>query len=71
MAAWLAWVTPVSSANTNCVALARCALKSVGSATASSNELVCRLCVPPSTPASAWRGQAGSASGQLRELVRG
>jgi len=46
-------VIPVSSASTSCVLRAIRAEKSVGSASASSSALVCRLCVPPSTAASA------------------
>ena len=46
-------VTPVSSASTSWVLRAMRALKSVGSASASSKELVCNDCVPPSTAASA------------------
>src|SRR4029453_6205576 len=46
-------VTPLSSARINCVLRAIRAEKSVGSAIASSKLLVCRLCVPPSTAASA------------------
>ena len=45
--------TPDSSAITCCVRRARRAACSVGSASASSKASVCRLCVPPSTPASA------------------
>ena len=47
------WVTPVSSARMSCVLRAMRAANSVGSAIASSKRLVCRLCVPPSTAASA------------------
>ena len=46
-------VTPVSSAITCCVRTASLTASSVGSASASSKELVCSDCVPPSTPASA------------------
>ena len=46
--------TPVSRASTCCVRSASRALASVGSPNASSMALVCRLCVPPSTAASAW-----------------
>ena len=45
--------TPVSEAITCWVRRAMRAALSVGSARTSSIELVCRLCVPPSTPASA------------------
>ena len=47
------WATFVSLAMTCCVRRAMRAAFSVGSASASSIELVCRDCVPPSTPASA------------------
>ena len=45
--------TPVSEAITCWVRRAMRAALSVGRASTSSIELVCRLCVPPSTPASA------------------
>ena len=47
------FVTPVSSAMICCVRSATRTASSVGSASASSWELVCSDCVPPSTPASA------------------
>jgi hypothetical protein len=46
--------TPVSYARTCCVRSAIRTLFSVGSASVSSMELVCRLCVPPSAAAMAW-----------------
>jgi hypothetical protein len=46
-------VCPASSCSTSCVLRAIRAEKSVGRAIASSNELVCRLCVCPQTAASA------------------
>ena len=46
-------VMPVSSALTNCVFLAMRADAGLGSASASSKALVCRLWVPPRTAASA------------------
>ena len=45
------WVIPVSCCRISWVLRAIRAENSVGSAIASSNELVCRLCVPPSTAA--------------------
>ena len=46
-------VTPLSSAMICCVRSASRAASSVGSASASSRELVCSDCAPPSTAASA------------------
>ena len=47
-------VTPVSWAMICCVRSAMVAVSFVGSASASSSELVCSDLVPPSTAASAW-----------------
>src|SRR3954449_1686483 len=49
----MVFATPVSWAMTCCVRRAIRTASSVGSASASSYELVCSDCVPPSTPASA------------------
>ena len=48
-------VTPDSSAMTCCVRNASVAADSLGRASASSRELVCSDCVPPSTAARAWK----------------
>ena len=48
------FATPDSCAITCCVRSAMVTASSVGSASASSSELVCSDCVPPRTPARAW-----------------
>ena len=48
------FVTPISCASTCWVRSASVAARSLGSASASSNEFVCSDCAPPQTAESAW-----------------